>query len=667
MSMEPTLPDPQLDLPVDMDGDGFSTFGDRYAFNHWMSLGGMLEDALDVADVTGDVIDLSVFFKVADAGPKGTEFQASSSGEVLGATGCSAPFPFPSTATPSRFTRRIPAGLGDAILNQHCYNPRVSYKRFPDQSLDGSHIVFSSRANLLGLPNWQNKFQVYLFSREAGGNGSLSVVSLDENGNIASEDCLNPDIAGAVTFVVFSTTAPLVAWDNNNGKSDIYLRRVNDSTTKLLSRHRSTCTGPETIGNGDSRLPSISSDGQKVAFTSLASNLDTSGHSPMSGKEGVYLTNTGSCDQTRLVSLAFSQQSPLVPDSDMRTTDPTLVGIDSSVPSSPGKVVSDDGDFVLFEGKPTNWTFSGLSNNTKEQIFIVDLRTSAQTFLISRSDFPGNLPGNQDSRRACMTSDGLVVAFSSKATNLDGDCTDSTTEDIFVRVGSFPMFMIRRRTGSQVICPNGNSLFPVLSDMYATSRANGGPMIDITFASTASNLLPPDDVIPDTNGLSDIFLAQHELGGFLRRVNLTAQGQQATGGHSTNPSLAHGKVLVYESSATNLFGPDSNNKQDIVETILATPIFPDVDKENNGPFLRGDSNNSGVVDTSDAITILDWLFSGAGRPHCLDSADANDSGMINIQMPFMFLIGCMAHVLLHRVPLPRALSRAADMTPRRIP
>src|SRR5690606_15859817 len=56
------LPGPGLDLPVDVDGDGVSTYGDRFVFNHWLELGGNLGQALVEARVAGALLDLSEFF-----------------------------------------------------------------------------------------------------------------------------------------------------------------------------------------------------------------------------------------------------------------------------------------------------------------------------------------------------------------------------------------------------------------------------------------------------------------------------------------------------------------------------------------------------------------------------------------------------------------------------
>ncbi len=46
-------------------------------------------------------------------------------------------------------------------------------------------------------------------------------------------------------------------------------------------------------------------------------------------------------------------------------------------------------------------------------------------------------------------------------------------------------------------------------------------------------------------------------------------------------------------------------------------------------FIRGDANDDGALDVSDAVADLLYLFAGASAP-CLDALDANDSGAIDI-------------------------------------
>ncbi len=61
------------------------------------------------------------------------------------------------------------------------------------------------------------------------------------------------------------------------------------------------------------------------------------------------------------------------------------------------------------------------------------------------------------------------------------------------------------------------------------------------------------------------------------------------------------------------------------------------------PFVRGDTNASGVVDISDAICILDSLFGpidGPCRtlvPQCMDAADTNDDGTVDVADPVYLL------------------------------
>ncbi len=94
----PELPGPGLDLPVDVDGDGLSTWGDVWVLNKWLELGGSLPDLIQQAKANGDVLDCSGFFQSPAAalskesplnygafGAKTTEASASSGAQAGGA------------------------------------------------------------------------------------------------------------------------------------------------------------------------------------------------------------------------------------------------------------------------------------------------------------------------------------------------------------------------------------------------------------------------------------------------------------------------------------------------------------------------------------------------------------------------------------------------------
>jgi hypothetical protein len=47
-------------------------------------------------------------------------------------------------------------------------------------------------------------------------------------------------------------------------------------------------------------------------------------------------------------------------------------------------------------------------------------------------------------------------------------------------------------------------------------------------------------------------------------------------------------------------------------------------------FIRGEANDDGKLDLSDAVFILGFLFLGATEPTCREALDANDDGGIDI-------------------------------------
>ncbi len=50
----------------------------------------------------------------------------------------------------------------------------------------------------------------------------------------------------------------------------------------------------------------------------------------------------------------------------------------------------------------------------------------------------------------------------------------------------------------------------------------------------------------------------------------------------------------------------------------------------NSPFIRGDSNSDGTVDSSDPVFTLSYIFLSGESPTCLDSADADDDGILTL-------------------------------------
>ncbi len=76
-----------------------------------------------------------------------------------------------------------------------------------------------------------------------------------------------------------------------------------------------------------------------------------------------------------------------------------------------------------------------------------------------------------------------------------------------------------------------------------------------------------------------------------------------------------------------------------VNALFQVLIFPQ-----GQTFVRGDPNQDGEVDLSDAVMIAEYLFKSGAKPFCLDAADPNDDGELDVSDPiyilfFMFVGG----------------------------
>ena len=59
-------------------------------------------------------------------------------------------------------------------------------------------------------------------------------------------------------------------------------------------------------------------------------------------------------------------------------------------------------------------------------------------------------------------------------------------------------------------------------------------------------------------------------------------------------------------------------------------IRPESPEVPEAQFVRGDSTAGGALDIADPIRILGYLFASGLKPSCLDWADANDDGAVDL-------------------------------------
>ena len=132
-------------------------------------------------------------------------------------------------------------------------------------SANGRFVAFSSLAD--NLVSDDTSFSGDIFVRDLSTN-TTTRVSVDSAGNQGNRTSYTPSISADGRFVTFSSDASNLVPGDTNNKKDIFVRDLSTNTTTRLSVDS---TGNQ--GNSDSQLPSISANGEKVAFSSLAANL----------------------------------------------------------------------------------------------------------------------------------------------------------------------------------------------------------------------------------------------------------------------------------------------------------------------------------------------------------------------------------------------------------
>jgi len=282
-------------------------------------------------------------------------------------------------------------------------------------------------------------------------------VSVNTNDQQADQDSHAPSISADGQFIAFDSAATNLSGGRcNNGVNHIFVRDRTTGTTRCVSVRSNG-----TEGDGDSFDPSISANGQIVVFHSTATNLAAR---CSNGNSHVYMH-------------------------DLPTGQTSCVSVNSDGNESNGNSdlarVSGNGLFVAFESAATDLTSQ--CNNGFAHIFVRDL-VDNRTSCVSM-DNRGN-EGNNDSMQAAISFDGRLVAYSSAATNL------TTTRCIAGNIQVFVRDRVVRNTtcasvGLRRVEGNGDSINPSIS-------GNG---VLVSFESNANNL-----VNNDTNGLSDVFV-----------------------------------------------------------------------------------------------------------------------------------------------------------------
>jgi Tol biopolymer transport system component len=313
----------------------------------------------------------------------------------------------------------------------------------PSISSDGQLVAVVSLATNL-VPGVSGQ-QIYVRDRQTGQTTVISKSSVGVVGTgVSSAPAISAD-GRSVAFV--STSTNLVTGVSG---TQIYLHDRQTGQTTLISKNNSVTPVP---GNGVSAAPTISSDGQFIAFASLSTNLVAG----VGANQQIYIHD-------RLASL--NGVTSLI----SKDTVATAGNGASSVPTMNG-----DGRFVAFVSAATN-IVAGFSG---QQVYVHDRNTGANgtNSLISRDNSGTPNAGNQNSSAPSISSDGRYVAFTSLATNLAAGVSG---QQIYRHDRNGP-------TTSHV--SKDNSVVPVPGNAASDTPSISGNGGFVAFSSQASNLL----------------------------------------------------------------------------------------------------------------------------------------------------------------------------------
>lgn len=245
----------------------------------------------------------------------------------------------------------------------------------PAISADGRHVAFTSAASNL-LEGAGSHAGVFVADRDTS---AITLVSAGADGQPADGPSGQPAISADGRYVAFLSLASNLTSDNVAAHSGVYVHDRRTGTTELVTQ-----TDDGAAADGPSGPPSISGDGQLVAFASKATNLTSDATSESAE---VHLHDR-EADTTERISLAAGE-----PDGPSRA--PAL---------SPNR------DFLAFDTAASNVVEAagGAADPGTRHVIRLDRASGATTVVSELADAPSYAPTVADDGR---------VAFTSEATN----------------------------------------------------------------------------------------------------------------------------------------------------------------------------------------------------------------------------------------------------------
>lgn len=378
---------------------------------------------------------------------------------------------------------------------------------------DGRYAIIETLASNL-VPGDDNVSQdVYLIDLRSGAFERVSVADDESEGQDAS---YVGDISADGRYILFASDADnlLGIGNDNNFAPDAFVRdRVAGTTVRVSVGDGAGAELAAGISLLSRRSLSLSADGLLAAFSTAAAING----SDINGTEDCYLrTRAGGAGTSFPLS----------------TSSAGGYGNGSCLEVA----LNFDGSRAVFVSTSTNIGQVTDFNGPDSDVFLkaTDGGQPGTTILLSESVVQAGSTGNFESAQADISSDGARVVFATTADDLYLPDTNGPVKDIVLYTQGLSMLTPVSAAAGQ--SGNGASEAPQIS-------ANG---IFVSFATDATNL-----VMPDANGQSDVLVKDLDADTF-SRASVATVGQQANAASFGPVISGNGRVLLYQSDATNL-------------------------------------------------------------------------------------------------------------------
>lgn len=483
-------------------------------------------------------------------------------------------------------------------------------------SADGRFVAFVSAAQLTAAPTGGKK-QLYVRDRRTGRTVLASAgAGGAANGDVDPGDSFNSkiDISSDGRYAVFASTATNLAAGDTDANADVFRADLRTGAVVLVSVNGRGEKANAGVG-GD---PSISGDGERVAFTTgAATNLFpgdvgnaadvvvrdiTAGTTTLASQNSQGQQSNGTTERPaisadgRVVAFeAVLDATNLFPGDENATNDivvrdlvagttaPAAVATDGKVLGGNIPDISGDGRYVVFQ---TGSSLDPANDASGGDVYRRDMRLGVTTLVSARTGADGR--GNGDSRIASISADGTRIAFESTATDLTAADDNAATADVYVRdqAARTTTRASVRADGTQAA--NASTLGIVAPD--------GGP-VAFTYDDTGAKPF----ITGDANAVADIFL------------------KELAPSDTTGPALTITAPATASDATATLTGTVSDPSGVVDLRVGDAVVRPDADGAFRAPVALGAPGSSASVtvtatDGAGAVTAVTRQITRAAAP-----------------------------------------------------